>query len=70
MSKLVESFVSDAIQRASAPEAKAAIHTHILSPLLAMLLEALTPVLLGIGVVWGLLLLGIFVLLLRRVENG
>ena len=70
MSKLVESFVSDAIQRVSTPEAKAAIHIHILSPLLAMLLEALSPILLGIGLVWGLLLLGIFMLLLRRIQKG
>ena len=70
MSKLLESFLGDALQRVATPEAKAAIHTHILSPLLAMLLDALTPVLLGIGVAWGLLLLAIFVLLLWRVQKG
>jgi hypothetical protein len=70
MSKLLESFLGDALQRVATPEAKAAIHTHILSPLLAMLLNALTPVLLVIGVVWGLLLLGIFVLLLRGIQKG
>jgi hypothetical protein len=70
MSKLLESFLGDALQRVATPEAKAAIRTHILSPLLAMLLNALTPVLLVIGVVWGLLLLGIFVLLLRGIQKG
>ena len=66
MSKLVESFVADAMERMSTPEAKAAIHTHVLSPLLDMLLEALRPILIGVGVV----LLAIFVLLLWRVQKG
>jgi hypothetical protein len=70
MSKLLESFLTDALERVATPEAKAAIHTHILSPLLAMLLDALTPVLLGIGVVWGVLLMAIFFLLMRRIEKG
>lgn len=70
MSKLVESFLADALQRVATPEAKAAIQSHILSPLLAMLLEALSPILLGIGVVWGILLLAIFVLLLSRIQKG
>lgn len=70
MSKLFESFLADAMERVATPEAKATIHTHILSPLLDMLLKALSPILIGIGVVWGLLLLGIFVLLLWRVQKG
>ena len=66
MSKLLESFVSDAIQRVSTPEAKAAVQTHLLAPLVALILETLTPYLVGFGVVWTILLVAIFVLLLRR----
>jgi len=66
MSKVMESLVSDAIQRVSTPEAKAAVQTHLLSPLVALILEALTPYLLGFAVLWTVLLVGIFTLLLRR----
>ena len=66
MSKLLESFVSDAIQRVSAPEAKAVVQTHLLVPLVALILDVLTPYLLGFAVLWTVLLVGIFALLLRR----
>lgn len=70
MSKLVESFLADAMQRVATPEAKAAIQTHILSPLVALILETLTPYLVGFGVVWTFLLGAIFILLLRRPVGG
>jgi hypothetical protein len=66
MSKVMESLVSDAIQRVSTPEAKAVVQTHLLSPLVALILEALAPYLLGFAVLWTVLLVGIFTLLLRR----
>jgi membrane-bound ClpP family serine protease len=70
MSKFVESFVSDAIQRMATPEAKSAVQTHILSPLVSLILETLQPYLLGFGIVWTLLLGAIFILLLRRPVGG
>lgn len=66
MSKLVESFLADAIQRVATPEAKSAIQSHLLSPLVSLILETLMPYLVGFGIVWTLLLGAIFILLLRR----
>ena len=69
MRNLVESFVKDAMDRVKQPEVQSAIHSNILAPLFASILEILYPYLaavVGLWVVMLLLLVAIVVLLLRK----
>jgi hypothetical protein len=69
MSKLIQSFLTDALDRANTPEVKEALHTNLFTPLLSIVLEALAPYLVGIVVVWGLILLGIIAILFLLLRN-
>lgn len=65
MSTLVETFLSNALQHKTVQST--------FQSLLSSLLEMLTPILLGLAVLWGLILLGIvaiLVILLRRGNGG
>ncbi len=69
MRNLVESLAKDAMDRLNQPEVKSAIHSNILAPLLATILESLYPYLAVVVGVWSLMLLllvAIVVLLLRK----
>jgi hypothetical protein len=59
MSKLLESFVSDAMARIKSPEVQEAVHENLLAPLLAYLL----PYLLAIVGLWFAILIGIILIL-------
>jgi hypothetical protein len=65
MSKLVESFLTDAVERVKTPEIQTLIHENVLAPLLSALLNYLAPYIIGIGIVWTLILVGIFFILWR-----
>jgi hypothetical protein len=68
MSKLVESFITDAMNRVNTPEVQTLLQKNVFGPILSALLEFLAPYLLGIGILWALMFIGIFtilVLLLR-----
>ena len=63
--KFVESFIADTLKHEK-------VHST-LNQLLEKLLEVLAPVFLGIGIVWGVMLLGIgaiLVILLRKGGGG
>ena len=69
MRNLVESLAKDAMDRLNQPEVKSAIHSNILAPLLASILESLYPYLAVVVGVWSLMLLllvAIVILLLRK----
>lgn len=71
MSKLVESFLADAIERVKTPEIQEAVKTNILAPLLMSILKFLAPILVVLVLLWVLTLGGVIVLLMRdkvRVE--
>lgn len=63
MSKVVESFITDALNRAKTPEVQEVLQKNILGPLLSIVLEYLAPYLLGIGILWTLMIFGIFTIL-------
>ena len=63
MSKLVESFLTDALERVKTPEIQTAVHENVLAPLLSAILRYLAPYLIGIGVLWAVMLIGIVILL-------
>ncbi len=69
MSKLVESFAADALERIKSPEVQATLHESLLTPLLSMIWKALAPYVIGIGVLWVLMLIGIAILV-ARVQKG
>jgi len=62
MSKLVESFLADAMSHEKVQSG--------IQQLLAKILEMLTPILVGVAVVWGLVLLGIIVILILLLRKG
>ena len=65
----MESLAKDAMDRLKQPEVQSAIHSNILAPLFASILEILYPylaVVVGLWVVMLLLLVAIIVLLLRK----
>ena len=71
MSKLVESFLTDAIERVKTPEIQEVVKTNILAPLLMSILKFLAPILAVLVLLWVLTLGGVIVLLMRdkaRVE--
>lgn len=70
MSKLVESFLTDALNHAKTPEVKQYLHEKLFEPFLAILLETLAPYILCIIGFWTLILVGIIILLLRRPVVG
>ncbi len=70
MSKLVESFVTDAVNRIKTPEVQSVLQENVLSPLVAAILKYLAPYLVGILVVWTLMLGGIFLILWRQTGVG
>jgi hypothetical protein len=63
MSKLIESFLADALDRAKTPEVRGVLQKTILTPLLSTILEYLSPYLVAVGLLWGLMFLGIFAIL-------
>ena len=70
MSKLVESFLVDAMDHAKTPEVRAVIQQRVLAPLFSAMLDWLAPYLVAIAFLWGLTFLGILVLLLRPPRVG
>lgn len=62
MSKFVESFIADTLKHEKVQST--------LNQLLEKLLEMLAPVFLGIGIVWGLMLLGIGAILVILLRKG
>jgi hypothetical protein len=63
MSKLLESLVSDAMDRMKSPEVRDALHSNLLAPIMAHVLEVLYPYLIAIVGVWAAILLGIVLIL-------
>ena len=63
MSKLVESFLADAVNHARTPEVQSVIQQRVLSPLFSAVLDWLAPYLVAVGFLWGLMFLGIFTIL-------
>lgn len=69
MQNVVGSLVKDALDRVKDPAIQSAIHSNVLAPLFASLLDMLFPYLVAIVGVWAvmlLLLIAILVVLLRR----
>lgn len=65
MSKLVESFARDALERIKTPEVQATLYESLLAPLLALVWKALAPYIIAIGVLWLLMGVGIGILVVR-----
>ena len=64
MSKLLESLVTDAMDRLKTPEVREALHSNILAPIMAHVLEALYPYLIAIVGIWAVMFLGILLILI------
>lgn len=65
MSKLVESLFTDALERVKTPEVQTIVNENILAPLMSAILRALAPYIIGVGIVWTVMLIGIFIILWR-----
>lgn len=65
MSKVLDSLVRDAMEKVKTPEVQRAFQENVVEPILAQILEFLYPYIVGILGLWGLMSLGIVVLLLR-----
>jgi hypothetical protein len=65
MSKVVESFVADAMNRVKSPEVQDALHTNVIAPLFTYILDMLYPYLIAIIGLWCIILIGILILLMR-----
>ena len=64
MSKVLESIVSDAINRVKTPEVQDALQTRIISPILGYVLDALYPYLIAILGLWAAMFLAVVVILI------
>ncbi len=62
MSKVVETFLADALQHEAVQS--------VVQQLIAKILDMLRPILIGTAVVWGLMLVGIAVLIFRKGSGG
>jgi hypothetical protein len=62
MSKVVETFLADALQHEAVQS--------VLNQLVAKLIALLSPMLIGIGILWSLMLVGIAVLVFRKGGGG
>ncbi len=60
MSKVLESFVSDAINRVKTPE----VQDALISPIIRYVLDALYPYLIAIAGLWASMFIGIAVILI------
>ena len=69
MSKLLESFLADALDHAKTPEVRAVVHQRVLAPLFSALLDWLTPYLVAVAILWGMMFLGIFAILMVLVRS-
>jgi hypothetical protein len=65
MSKVAESIFNDAIERVKTPEVQAALHSNLIGPFFAYILDILYPYLIGVVGLWVAILLGIILLLVR-----
>lgn len=64
MSKLLESFVSDAMSHIKTPEVQDALHEKLVSPILRYVLDALYPYLIAIVGLWASMFIGIVIILI------
>lgn len=64
MSKLLESFVSDAMSHIKTPEVQDALHEKLVSPILRYVLDALYPYLIAIAGLWASMFIGIVIILI------
>ena len=62
MSKVVETFLADALQHEAVQ--------YGMNQLVAKVVGLLTPLLVGIAVLWGLVLIGVAVLVFRKSGGG
>lgn len=69
MSKLLESFLTDALDHARTPEVRSVLHQRLLYPLFSAVLDWLAPYLVAVGFLWGLMFLGIFAILVVLMRN-
>lgn len=60
MSKVLESFVSDAINRVKTPE----VQDALISPIIRYVLDALYPYLIAIAGLWASMFIGIVIILI------
>ena len=70
MAKVLTALLDDALIHLKDPEVQETIHSKVVQPILAKLLDILYPYLLGIGVLWGILFLCIVLILLIMLQGG
>lgn len=69
MSKLLESLVTDAMNRVKNPDVQAALQTNIFAPILARILDVLYPYLMAIVGLWAVMFLGIIAILIILIRS-
>lgn len=65
MSKLLESFLSNAMERVQAPEVQKVLRENILAPLMAKILEIVLPYVLGVVAILVAILICVLILVFR-----
>ena len=70
MAKVVTALLDDALSHLKDPEIQDSIHSKIVEPLLAKLLEVLSPYILGIGILWAVMFLCIILILMILLHGG
>ena len=70
MSKLLESLLDDVLAHIKTPEARTALETHILEPVISSVMKLLAPYLMGVMLLWVIMFICVALILLILVRGS